>query len=111
MIKLDDQPPDDMEWLIADQVFVKQMFIANAGSFIPQHAHQYDHVSALAKGKVRVWEDGVWTGDHQAPHMLLIKAKVKHLFQSLEDDTIIYCIHNASHPDVAAVFAEHQIVV
>lgn len=106
---LDDQPPE-VEWTTVDRVFIKQMLIAKAGSFVPQHAHKYDHTSMLATGAVRVWRDGVFDGDRQAPEPIFIAAGVKHTFQALEDNTLIFCIHNAMRPDVAAVLEEHQLV-
>lgn len=106
----DEQPPDDVEVHIVDDVFVKQMRIAKAGTFIPQHSHKYDHLSMLALGRVHVWADGADLGEFEAPRGIVIKAGVKHLFQSLADDTIIYCIHNAARPDVAAILEEHQLV-
>lgn len=105
-----DQPPEDVEIHIADDVFVKQMKIAKAGTYIPQHSHKYDHLSMLAVGSVRAWADGDLMGDFSAPAGITIKAGIKHTFLSLVDDTIIYCIHNAAHPTVAEVLEEHQLV-
>lgn len=105
-----EQPPDDVEIHIADDVFVKQMRIAKAGTYIPQHSHKYDHLSMLAVGRVHVWADDKDMGEFTAPCGITIKAGVKHTFKSLVDDTIVYCIHNAARADVAAVVEEHQLV-
>jgi quercetin dioxygenase-like cupin family protein len=102
-----DQPPDDREWS-ADGVFVKQMFIAKADTAIPQHAHAYDHLSMLARGSVKIWKDGVYDRWESAPAAIFIKAGVKHAFVSLEDNTIIYCIHREREGGVK-IMAEHQI--
>lgn len=105
-----EQPPDDVEIHIADDVFVKQMLIKKSGTYIPQHSHKYDHLSMLAVGKVRAWADERDLGEFEAPRGIVIKAGVKHTFLSLVDNTIIYCIHNAARADVAAVLEEHQLV-
>lgn len=104
-----DQPPI-VEFHTADGLFIKQMFIAKAGTLIPQHSHAWDHTSMLATGSVRLWADGVRVGDFQAPTGILIKAGVKHLFQSLEDGTTVYCIHNLHGEEAVKVLAEHQLV-
>jgi quercetin dioxygenase-like cupin family protein len=62
-----EQPPDDVEFHTIDSVFIKQMRIAKAGTFIPQHSHVYEHASMLAKGSVKVYEDGQETGVHIGP--------------------------------------------
>lgn len=109
-LRLADQQPPEVEIHIADDVFVKQMAIAKAGTYIPQHSHKYDHLSMLAVGSVDVWKDGRYDRAYHAPAGIVIAAGVKHLFRALEDNTVIYCIHNAARADVAAVLEEHQIV-
>lgn len=104
-----EQPPE-VEWTTADGIFIKQMFIRRAGTFIPQHSHRYAHLSLLAVGAVRLWKDGEPAGTYEAPKPIMIEAGVKHLFEALVDGTTIFCCHNALHPDVAAVLEEHQIV-
>lgn len=105
-----DQPPDDVEFFTADGVFIKQMFIAKTGTVIPQHSHRYDHTSMLASGSVRVFEDGKLIGDRVAPAGVFIKAGVKHAFQSLEDKTVIYCIHRLHGTAEVEIAEEHQLV-
>lgn len=105
-----DQPPDDVEFFTADDVFIKQMFIAKAGTIIPQHSHKYDHISMLATGSVRVWADGKLVGDHVAPAGIDIKAGVKHAFLALEDKTVIYCVHRLHKAERVEILEEHQIV-
>lgn len=104
-----DQPPV-VEWTMQDGVFIKQMYIAKAGTLIPQHSHEYDHTSMLAVGSVRLVADGVHLGDFKAPKPIVIKKGVKHLFQSLEDDTIIYCVHNLHSAEAVAVMEEHELL-
>lgn len=104
-----EQPPDHVEFT-ADGVFVKQMLIPRAGTIIPQHSHAYEHLSMLALGSVRVWKDGVFDREYTAPEGILIPANVKHTFQSLEDATIIFCIHNVARSEHVEISSEHHLV-
>ena len=85
--------PSSVEIKIVDDIFIKSMEIARAGTFVPQHSHTYDHVSMLAVGSVRVWADDELLGDYHAPAGILIKSHTMHRFLSLVDNTLIYCIH------------------
>jgi hypothetical protein len=103
-----EQPPF---WeAVTDGVFIKQMLLKDVGTRVPQHAHVYDHTSMLATGAVRVWMDEKLIGDFRAPYPLFIKAKIKHTFQSLEPNTLIYCIHRL-HPgyQIVPIHEEHQL--
>lgn len=105
-----EQPPDDVEIHIADDVFVKQMLIKRAGTLIPQHSHKYEHLSMLATGSVRVWKDDQLLGDFVAPTGIMIAAHAKHMFLSLEPDTIVYCIHNVTRADAIEVEQENTVL-
>jgi hypothetical protein len=105
-----DAPEENSEIYIADDIFTKQMHIKHAGMFIPQHSHTYEHMSMLAHGSVRVWQDGVFSGDYQAPAGIKIPANTLHTFMSLEPDTIVYCIHNVSRSGRVEINQEHSLV-
>jgi len=98
-IPLADIPPH----ITADDVYIKIIPVAKAGTLLDQHVHKYDHTTMLCTGAVRVWENGEHKGDYRAPYPFLVKAGVFHQFQTLKDDTLILCIHNAMRPDVAAI--------
>lgn len=102
-----EQPPD-WEHLTVDGIAIKQMYLKDIGTMVPQHAHRYDHTSMLATGSVRMWKEGQFVADFQAPCPIFIKAGVKHTFQSLEAHTMIYCIHRARLGHIEIV-AEHQL--
>lgn len=110
MLKPADEQPYGVEIHTADGVFIKQMVIPKSGTIIPQHSHRWDHTSMLAKGSVFVWKDGVLDKQYTAPAGIFIKAGVKHTFQSLDDDTIIYCIHNLHGEDAVKVLEEHDLL-
>jgi hypothetical protein len=98
-----EQPPN-WEHVAPDGIFIKQMYLKEAGTMIPQHAHAYDHTSMLAKGRIRAWSGDELMGEYEAPAPIFIKARVKHTFLSLEPGTLIYCIHK-SEP---VIVEEHQ---
>lgn len=94
-----------------DGIFVKSMCIAKAGTFVPQHSHTFDHVSVLVRGRVRVKAGGATNAvEHSAPCGILIRAGVKHLFESLVDDTIVLCVHDIGAAEGVSIEAEHHLI-
>lgn len=87
---------DGQEFITADDVFIKQMVLDKAGCFVDQHAHAYDHTTMVATGAIRVWRGEDLIGDFEAPSRVFIPAKTMHKMMALKDNTIGYCIHNAS---------------
>jgi hypothetical protein len=109
IVPLADQPPS-AEFITPDGVFIKEMLLPVAELYVQQHAQEYAHTSLLACGSVRVWagKDGT-SEDFHAPAPIEIAAGVKHTFMSLEDNTVIYCIHNVSRTaGQVQVRDEHQ---
>lgn len=100
---------DGVEIVCTDGVFIKQMVCKLKNTLIPQHSHKHSHHSMLATGAVRVWCDGELKGEYHAPSAIFIKEGCKHKFITLEDNTIIYCIHNISRTGEVDVLEEHQI--
>jgi len=104
-----DEQPVSVEIKMADDVFIKSYHVEKAETWMPQHSHAYDHTSMIARGAVRVWRDGFLMGDFIAPKGIMIEAHTKHMFMTLQDDTIIYCIHNISRSGEVEIDAEHQL--
>lgn len=77
-----------------DDIFIKQMPLMKAGDFVNGHAHTYSHTSLLATGKVRMMQGEKHIGDFTAPEGILVPANEQHEFIALEDNTILYCVHN-----------------
>jgi quercetin dioxygenase-like cupin family protein len=102
--------PYGVEINTADGVFIKQMVIPDHGTIVPQHSHQWDHTSMVASGSVAVWKGREFLGIFEAPTGIFIKAGIKHTFQSLEDNTIIYCIHNLHGEQAVRVLEEHDLL-
>lgn len=98
--------PYGNEYMAADGVFIKEMTIPFAGTMVPQHSHEYDHTSFLARGSV------LCNGkQYRAPCPIYIPAKQKHSFLSLVDDTLVLCIHNTMRTGKVEVHEEHQFPV
>lgn len=83
--------PDIMIGSVAN-IFSRMMHFKNAGDIEIGHTHQFDHLTLLAKGKLKVTVEGEIT-EFIAPHMIYIKADKVHELVALTDDTVAYCIH------------------
>lgn len=94
----------------ADGVIVEQMVIPDAGTIVPQHAHTYDHLTFVAAGSLAVALDGEDLGTFGPGESVMIRAGGKHLLTSLQDQTIAYCIHNASRSGDIEVSEEHCLI-
>jgi quercetin dioxygenase-like cupin family protein len=102
--------PYGVELYTADGVMIKEMHIPKLGTLVPQHSHVYDHTTMVAAGSVSIQREGMLEYSVSAPAGIFIPANEKHSFLSLEDDTILYCIHNISHTGEIEIAEEHQIV-
>lgn len=68
------------------------MHFANAGDVEIGHTHQFDHLTLLASGSLKVVVDGV-ESVFNAPHMIYIHKDKVHELTALENNTVAYCIH------------------
>lgn len=98
-----------IEVYTSDGIYLKQWSFPHAGVMVPQHAHCWDHLTMVARGAVHVWRDGEYAGRFAAPAGIEIKAGVKHTFQVLEANTVLYCLHNLHDADKVAILAEHEL--
>jgi quercetin dioxygenase-like cupin family protein len=73
-------------------LYSRMMQFAKVGDIEIGHTHQFDHLTLLAKGKLKVTVDGTST-EFTAPHMIYIKADKIHELEALVDETVAYCIH------------------
>jgi quercetin dioxygenase-like cupin family protein len=80
----------------SDHLYAKECFIP-AGSILVQHKHEYDHLSILAKGRIKVDCDGVIT-EYEAPQCLNIIKGVNHGVLALTD-CVWYCVHSTDETD------------
>jgi len=73
-------------------LFSRQMYFKNVGDIEHGHAHQFDHLTLLAAGKLQVTVEGQ-VSEFIAPHMIYIKKDKMHELVALEPNTVAYCIH------------------
>lgn len=108
-VKAPEQPTETMIFE-AEGLYVKQITVHKAHTYLPQHAHQLSHLTLVASGAVNVWRDGEFDARHEAPDGIYIAAGVKHMFETLVSDTVLYCIHALNTADALKVLAEHEII-
>lgn len=73
-------------------LFSRMMWFAKTGDIEIGHTHQFDHLTLLAKGKLKVTVEGV-SSEFTAPHMIYIHKDKVHELEALTDETVAYCIH------------------
>ena len=73
-------------------LFSRMMHFKNVGDVEHGHAHQFDHLTLLASGRLQVTVEG-HVSEFQAPHMIYIKKDKMHELIALEPNTVAYCIH------------------
>ncbi len=73
-------------------LFSRMMHFEKAGDIEVGHTHQFDHLTLLAKGKLKVTVEGK-TSEFTAPHMIYIHKDKVHELEALTDNTVAYCIH------------------
>lgn len=104
------EQPNTVTFEMVDGIGTVATLIHRAGTYIPQHAHKYAHISTVAHGSVAVWKGRAFLGTFAAPRQIVIEAGVKHMFQALEDKTVVLCIHNVSRTGEIELAEEHHIV-
>lgn len=93
---------------LADGIFAKHILIQKAETWVPQHAHAWDHITLVSAGAIAVYRDDIYVGIFAAPKGLVIPANTKHAFQTLSDNTVISCIHRIDRTGEVDVVEEHQ---
>jgi quercetin dioxygenase-like cupin family protein len=73
-------------------IYSRMMRFTKSGDTELGHTHQFDHLTLLAKGSLRVTVEGR-VSEFTAPHMIYIRKDKIHELVALEDDTVAYCIH------------------
>lgn len=73
-------------------LYSRMMHFKSIGDKEIGHTHAFDHLTLLAKGKLKVTVEGTTT-EFTAPTMIYIKADKVHELESLTPDTVAYCIH------------------
>lgn len=89
-------------------LFSRMMRFKNAGDVEYGHTHQFDHLTLLAKGKLKVTVDGV-ASEFTAPHMIYIHKDKVHELEALVDETVAYCIHALRDKDSGEILDPSMI--
>lgn len=89
-------------------LYSRMMHFKSAGDVEHGHTHQFDHLTLLAKGKLRVTVDGNAT-EFTAPHMIYIRADKNHELVALEAGTVAYCIHALRSKDTGDILDPSMI--
>jgi quercetin dioxygenase-like cupin family protein len=84
------------------------MHFEKAGDTEIGHTHQFDHLTLLAKGKLKVTVEGT-ASEFTAPHMIYIHKDKRHELQALTDDTVAYCIHALRDKDTGDILDPSMI--
>lgn len=92
----------------AGNLWIRQMSFDNAGDCNEGHIHNYDHITLLAHGSVRVHVDDKTT-DFKAPHMIFISKGKSHFLEALEEGTVAYCVHALRDKDTEEILDPDQI--
>lgn len=80
------------ELQIVDNVFVKMFYTNEVGDKISGHAHTFDHITLLAKGRVMMRADGT-EKEHLAPKLIVTPKGIVHEFEALDHGCIMCCVH------------------
>lgn len=96
----------EIEHFFTEGVYARKMEI-QAGTEVPTHKHVYDHLSILAKGRVRV-AVGPIIQEYVAPAMIEIKKDMSHKITALED-SLWFCIHATTATDIESL--EQTVIV
>jgi len=106
--------PTTSELALYAGIYCKTWHVPDADTVLPQHSHDFPHLSYIVSGSVRVYRGGDYAGEFTAPASIRIPARQAHTFQTLVPNVTILCIHNAdrAEPDgEPPIHAEHHIIV
>ena len=86
----------DVSFITTDGLEIKELYFAEPGIVMGQHAHAFSHAHLVGSGEVRVWVDVKEVGDFKAGAAIDIAAGKMHTLMSLKADTRGFCIHNVA---------------
>jgi hypothetical protein len=106
--------PETISVSIYAGIYYNVYRVPDANTLLPQHAHEFPHLTALLQGRVRLWREGDDDGpiEYCAPATIRIPAHIMHSFLTLTPGVVLACIHNADHleaDDEPAVATPHHL--
>lgn len=84
------------------------MHFKKAGDTELGHTHQFDHLTLLAKGRLKVTIEGI-SSEFTAPQMIYIHKDKIHELEALVDETVAYCIHALHDKDTGDILDPSMI--
>lgn len=92
-------------------IYIRPHIISKAGEKVAGHKHNFDHVTFVNKGSVRVTKthpDGIvevkeFFATSFLGSFFLVKAEVIHEIEALEDNTIFLCVYSHRDPQGSVV--------
>jgi hypothetical protein len=77
---------------LVDNVFVKMMHLRAIDDVHAGHAHEFDHITLLATGSVKMKHDN---GEQEftAPQLIVTPKGITHEFSAITNDVLLCCIH------------------
>lgn len=95
-----------MEHAFQHNIYVKKMLFEQQGTVYCGHHHSYDHITLVSSGKVRVRFGPVPEAflppeekEYAATSMFITRSFREHEIMSLEDNTVVCCIHAIRQED------------
>ena len=98
----------DVKIACVANLFSRMMRFGKTGDTEVGHTHSFDHLTLLAKGKLRVTVEGNVT-EFTAPHMIYIRKDKVHELVALTDETVAYCIHALRDNDAGDILDPSMI--
>jgi quercetin dioxygenase-like cupin family protein len=86
------EQPDEF-FRTTGNIFIKRMYLKKKFYTCMGHSHKHSHISLLAHGSVMVKRRDA-SVIFKAPAFIDIEAGEHHQFIAMEDETVIYCIHD-----------------
>lgn len=100
---------DYIEFAEVDGMWVRAYTLAKAHTVAAQHVHAHDHITLLASGSVKFWQDGVEVAQYDAPAVITVPANKRHAFQATTDNVVLCCLHNLRGTGLEEPDAIHEV--
>lgn len=79
------------------------------GQLVEQHVHSKPHPTFIGSGAARLWADRAWGGDFKAGEAVEVAAGVAHVFEALEDNTLVACVWEEKVGEEMLREADHAV--
>ena len=79
-------------------LWTRMMYFRKAGDFEETHSHNFDHLTLLTQGSIKVIVNEKET-ICEAPMQIYLKAGLEHKLIAMEDDTMVTCVHALKNAD------------